>query len=614
MLSTLNVSQTGLNGARTAVENVSNNIANENTAGYKKRVVQLSEIEQMDARFTGRGVDASQSYRVVSQYMYDRILEENSKLNFYDKTSSMLASVEAIFKETDESGLSKDLNRYFQALEDLRANPHSEVYETTLKNQGDVLIESLSNLYEGIEKQEVLEKKELYENVNNVNDILQQIGEINEKLANQLTPGNDLLDKRDMLEKELSKYADIEVDRTNGDYNLKISGVTAVRFNTNVRDVSVEEEHTSQIDRFVDSTGTNTNFTFADGFNNDDVVTFKLNNEHSVSVQFGESITMDWNGDGTATTDTVSASNYQRALVHKINSDEQMQDLVVAYNGNYSIDSATGNKVTDNTQDNFLVIESKETGTDSKFIGRVAIEEKTGTTVEARNSFYKDDTQSSEAESRAYVAIYEKEIPVKRGILKAQVQNLDSTNENNHFQQYKDKLDAFAQTLGDLTDSYIKTGIDEYVYGESSSDESLGEIQKLELFTGASVKTLKFNKNNVNDLTQQDLDYLSVLQWKKDISFEGKAQDPNSLQVSTFSDFFQDIKVDIASDKEGNDFLLGTQKEVSNSLTVTHDEIVKVDKDEEMVNLVKFQAAYTANAKVITTIDEMLKTLLGLKQ
>ena len=40
MLGTLNVSQTGLNAAKILVENVSNNIANQNTEGYKKRVVQ----------------------------------------------------------------------------------------------------------------------------------------------------------------------------------------------------------------------------------------------------------------------------------------------------------------------------------------------------------------------------------------------------------------------------------------------------------------------------------------------------------------------------------------------------------------------------------------------
>ena len=85
MLGTLNVSQTGLQAAQTAVENVSNNIANENTEGYKKRVVQLSELEQTDSRYTGRGVDSSSTYRITSQYMYENILSENSKVNQYDK-------------------------------------------------------------------------------------------------------------------------------------------------------------------------------------------------------------------------------------------------------------------------------------------------------------------------------------------------------------------------------------------------------------------------------------------------------------------------------------------------------------------------------------------------
>jgi flagellar hook-associated protein 1 FlgK len=35
MLNSINVSSTGLSAAKTAVENVSNNIANENTPGYK---------------------------------------------------------------------------------------------------------------------------------------------------------------------------------------------------------------------------------------------------------------------------------------------------------------------------------------------------------------------------------------------------------------------------------------------------------------------------------------------------------------------------------------------------------------------------------------------------
>ena len=38
-----------------------------------------------------------------------------------------------------------------------------------------------------------------------------------------------------------------------------------------------------------------------------------------------------------------------------------------------------------------------------------------------------------------------------------------------------------------------------------------------------------------------------------------------------------------------------------------------VSLDEELANLIKFQQTYNASAKIISTADEMLSTLLNLK-
>ena len=40
----------------------------------------------------------------------------------------------------------------------------------------------------------------------------------------------------------------------------------------------------------------------------------------------------------------------------------------------------------------------------------------------------------------------------------------------------------------------------------------------------------------------------------------------------------------------------------------------KVGVDEELTNLIKYQTSYGAAAKLITTIDQMMQTLLGMKQ
>lgn len=624
MLGTLNVSQSGLRAAQTAVENVSNNIANENTEGYKKRVVQLSELEQTDSRYTGRGVDSSSTYRITSQYMYENILSENSKVNQYDKLSSTLGNIETIFQETDTSGFSADLNRYLQAVENLRGNPNSEVYETTFKNEGNNLVESLQNIYSDIEKQQSLEAEDLSANVVKINTILQEIGDVNQKMGDYNTVSNDLLDKRDQLEKELSMYVDIDVVTENGEYELKIAGETAVRYSTNVRSLTVEEEKTPQIDKYVNDDGSNISID-SSNFDENDVITYKLNNdldvnEIEVSITFGEEIF--YPGNTTTTPDIkVGTDNYIEALAYKINSTTGVSNLVQAYNGNYKVEEdGTITQIPPNQQ-NFLLVESKVDGSDGDFEGRITLVEKDNTDdtiIENRVNFFADEDYSRESESKTFVSIYDKEISASSGILKSQLDNLDSTSYNNKIQNYKDKLDSFAQTLSDLTDAYIKDG-DDYIYGDTSIDGSgtdylSSTVNDLNLFSGSSVMTLKFNENAVNDLDQEDLDYLATIQWKKDISFTGEEQDSSNGSVSSLSEFFQDIRINVSSDKENNDFLLATQETIQQSLESAYDELTKVDSDEEMINLIKFQAAYTANAKIITAIDEMLQVLLGLKR
>ena len=615
MLNSLNVAQSGLSAAKVAVENVSNNIANENTPGYKKRVVQLSELALSDSRFTGRGVQADDTYRITSQYMYDNMLKENTKSNYYDEISSIVGNVEAMFQETDTSGFSYDLNNYFQSVENLRSNPNSEIYKSSVQSQGAAIVDSLQNLYSNIEKQEEITRGTLNDNVDDINSILNEIGSINEQMGKYNVESTDLLDKRDLLEKELSTYVDIEVDRTDGEYELKIGGTTAVRYNTSVREINIVEENVAQVDRFttVDASGYPIDSikeqyaTFASG----DVITYKFDNEYEVSIEIGATVSVDLDGDGTATSETIDEDNYIRILAYQINHDTNISENVIAYNGNYTVDD-NGDKITSTTSDKFLVIESKTEGTDGSFEGRIAVTRISGTD---NDTIFKDEEQSRESSDKVYLAAYDSEIKISSGSVKAELENLTSTSYNNKIVDYKNKLDDFARSLSDMYDKFVETDAGEYLYGHIASDSYNGteDIEELNLFSGGDVKSLKFNENAVNDLDQSDLDYISQIQWKKDVGFDGFAQDGLSESKTSFSEYFQEIRVNISSDKENNDSILKTQEAVFQSLQSNYDELTKVDSDEEMVNLIKFQAAYTANAKIITVVDEMLQTILNIR-
>ncbi|AXH10753.1 flagellar biosynthesis protein FlgK [Malaciobacter halophilus] len=616
MLNSLNVAQSGLAASKVAVENVSNNIANENTPGYKKRVIDQSELEHSDSRFYGRGVEASTAYRITSIYMSQNLIRENTRENYFIQKSQMLGNIETAFKETDESGLSKDINRYLQAVENLRASPTSEIYKSDLITHGTLLVENMQTLYSDIEKAEELTKESMKENISQVNGILKEIGKINQQLGKSQIASNDLLDRRDQLELELSKYADISSEEFAGTYTLKIGDVVAIGNNTVIRDITVEDQYSPQKDRFIKDDGKTSSILDGVTFDNDDTITYKLNNSSEVSVQFGESI--DTNGDGTPDF-TVDETNYVRGLVHKINSDPELSKTVVAYNGTYT-QQADGSKTTDDRQDNFLLVEAVEPGEVGKFEGRITVTEQTDasdpTSVTSKNTVFRDEYQSNDGENSVQIYAFDAPIELKSGVLKAQSENLTTSSASNKFTVYKDKLDALAQTLSDITDKFVKTGETTYIEGGISTDRYTGnqdDIVGINLFSGSTVKSLQFNTKEVNNLDQTKLDYLATLQWKSDISFEGRGQDLAGPEATSISEYFQEVRISVSSDKETSDFLLTTQKAVKQSVQSSYDNLVKVDKDEEMLNLIKFQSAYTANAKIVTVVDEMLQTILGLK-
>ena len=170
-------------------------------------------------------------------------------------------------------------------------------------------------------------------------------------------------------------------------------------------------------------------------------------------------------------------------------------------------------------------------------------------------------------------------------------------------------LDTFVDTFVDMNSSYIEVGEDNYIYGKDAvfADDDFDKRIDINLFQGSTVDSLVFNANNVYTLEQEDLDYMTSVRWKDDIEFE-------EGHLTSFSTYYQSVRVTIAQDRELTIQKQENQAAVQESLQSTYDKLTKVDKDEQMVDLIKFQAAYEANAKMITVVDEMLETILGLKR
>lgn len=429
MIDSLYIAKSGLNTSRYSVDVTSNNIANENSDGYIKRVVNTSELSTLENDI-GNGVSFDGVTRSASVYLYDKLVSQSSLASYYEQEDSILANLEIMFSETESSGFSNTLNNFFNSLESLRNDSTNLIYQNELSTQSSLLVDSLQSLNNELEDTFKTTIEQLEEQVDSVNNILEQIVYLNEKIIQSNTSSYDLLDKRDALEKELSTYTNIEVNRDNDTYNLKISGVNVIFNNTNLHEISISGD-------------------FSDLDNLDTSLT-----------------------------------------------------------------------------------------------------------------------------------VYNNKLSLSSGSLKSLTQNLTSSSSN--ISSYKQSLNDFASALVEYT----------------SNNSSVA------LFSGTDVNSLTFNKNNISSLTNGDLENLAQIQWDDNISI-------GSLN-SSFSEFYQNLLVTISSNVENNNFKLESQNAIVNSLESTYNNLTKVDPDEEMINLLQYQAAYEANAKVITVVDEMLQTLLNM--
>lgn len=88
----------------------------------------------------------------------------------------------------------------------------------------------------------------------------------------------------------------------------------------------------------------------------------------------------------------------------------------------------------------------------------------------------------------------------------------------------------------------------------------------------------------------------------------------NASSNQTILEYYSTLVGRVGGDTANAKFNYQYNKSLSDDLNEQQQAVAGVNLDEEMSNLIKYQHSYRAAAKLITTADEMLQTVLGLKQ
>jgi flagellar hook-associated protein 1 FlgK len=225
----LNIGVSGLNAAQSGLLTTSHNIANASTPGYSRQQnVQGTNVYLYSgAGYVGQGAHVETIRRNYDQILGRQVLSAEAGATEMDSYLSQIRQIDNMLADAD-AGLSPSLAAFFKGVQDVAANPTSSAARQAMLSASQALTsrfqaldQRLSEVREGINAQVATQTVQ-------INAYSSQLSEINQRvvLARASEIGhepNDLLDQREQVLKDLNKLVRVStVSQSDGSYNVFI--------------------------------------------------------------------------------------------------------------------------------------------------------------------------------------------------------------------------------------------------------------------------------------------------------------------------------------------------------------------------------------------------------
>ncbi|RAX52379.1 flagellar hook-associated protein FlgK [Helicobacter sp. 11-8110] len=605
LLSSLNTPYTGLTGHQVMVDTVSHNIANANNEFYSRQVVRSSAqtpLQTSSNYVIGQGLNILSVERIHDEYTFSRYKKASAEKTFYEKSFEGLKEASSYYPEVDEVGIYNDLQNYFNAWKDLSTKSGDSAQKIALAEQASTLANNISNTRDRLVNLQKSLNNELKVAVDEVNRLGEQIAQLNKKIAeyeykelNQ--KANDLRDLRDQYEFEINNLIGCDV------FKQGVMGSACV--NENIADFDDGYTLTVGGKAIVDGTSFHP-LTLDNSQNPSGIYTIKYLRSDHKEYNLTNAINEGKVGailDLIRTEDVLDCNGTLGKLQVYINDlDTFANGLIEATNNIYAQSSqlsAKSDTLNINSQDalvtsdyninsgSFKVVmynkKGEELGSRSVEIDNLTSMQDVLDQLNANIDDNKNGNASDDFDDR-FVATYNNE-----------TKTFTITSKNPAEEIYISIQDDGTNFAGAL-------GINRFFAGNSADNIELAEPYKSDATLIRAYREPVDGNFEIANLMQQ-------LQYDK-ITFT--SQD-GTQQSETISGYFRYIAGRVSSQTESTQITLETKEAVYISVKQEYKAISEVSVDDELINLIKYQSGYSANAKMVSTIDEMLNTLLGLK-
>jgi flagellar hook-associated protein 1 len=203
-----------------AIQVTANNIANANTPGYSRQQVNLTESAPLiiGSLVLGSGVSLESVQSVRDQVLELQIQQQLQDQGQVNAFAGGINQVQALFNETQGSGLQNVLSQFFASLQSLSTDPTSLTLRQAVLDAGQNLADEFNSLASGLQQAQSGLDQSVPQTVGQINQLTSQIATVNAQIA-QLQPGaqtaSGFIDQRNQLIEQLSNLVGVSVISAN---------------------------------------------------------------------------------------------------------------------------------------------------------------------------------------------------------------------------------------------------------------------------------------------------------------------------------------------------------------------------------------------------------------
>jgi len=218
LLSSLLIASQALDVDQGGLDVTANNIANANTPGYSREVVDLSENtpEEMGNLTFGTGVNIEQIQSVRDQVLSLQIAEQTSQQSGAQTELNALQQIETLFSSSTQ-GIGADLSAFFSSISQLSTDPTNAALRSAVITAAQNLAVSFNQTAQSLTTNQLTLNQSVSQTVDQINTLTQQIAQINAKVGEMQQLNQDpgsLLDQENQLINQLSQLTNVSETQT----------------------------------------------------------------------------------------------------------------------------------------------------------------------------------------------------------------------------------------------------------------------------------------------------------------------------------------------------------------------------------------------------------------